>query len=125
MDEVLLKAERAVAVSLTSNGWAPFNLMPTRDSFETTWDAFRVDLAGHLAWSEWEKLAAAVALYGAIRSMTQEELPQESEETLDELGKALNIARRQLGRYRARRFSVWRSFQRHVSKGDWSARRAH
>jgi hypothetical protein len=123
IDEAFFKVEGAVVVSLESNGWEPFNLLPTQESFMDGWEAFREDLAGHLTSSEWKDLTTTLALHQTVSSMTQSESPKNAEELLNSLLTRLKSSRTRLAPYCSARFSVWRQLQRSRRLGDWSERR--
>jgi hypothetical protein len=121
VDEVLQTAKRGITVSLKSNTWRALNSMPTHESFVQTWEGLRGDLAGHLAYPEWQALAAAIAAYEALRSMQQETLPKECEDVLTEVTRLIALARVSLKPYRTDRFTLPRQVQRHYKRGDWSS----
>lgn len=108
-------ARNGLKTSLSTDGWAPFNLLPGRDAFSEAWNEYKGDLAGHLTWGEWLFVEDAVTRYLALGALSQEGEPSQAGDVLERIVKALDGGRDALQPYCERRLSLWALVRRRLA----------
>jgi hypothetical protein len=121
MDEMFSMVNKAIGVSLSTNGWGAVNAMPTRENFSRCWEESRADLAGHLTHEEWKVLSRAVSYYEATRSTSFTTAPKDVEEDLRLVAGSVGKARDRLKPYVMDRFTLPRQAQRRRRRGGWAS----
>lgn len=109
-------ATQAIDTALGSNGWALFNAVPGERSFPSDWETYKGDLAGHLTWDEWVAVERAVTGFEVLRTMKQDQAPNEAEDVLVRVRGWLVDGRDSLLPYCTARLSAWMLFQRRLKR---------